>query len=53
MKQEDKDFIISLYKKEEEFYSVIYIKYLEGVEKLTGETGPFKILCQSGKITNT
>lgn len=50
MKQEDKDFIISLYKKEEEFFAALCINYLEDVEKLTGETDLVKLIESSNDI---
>ncbi len=49
MKQEDKDFISSILKKEDEYFVALCIKYLEGVEKVTGETNLEELI----KISNT
>jgi len=49
MKQEDNDFIFSVFRKQDEFFAALCYKYLGFVEKITGETDLKKLI----KLSNT
>jgi hypothetical protein len=50
MKQADKDFILSLFSKKDEYFAALCIKYLEGVEKVIGEMDLVKLVESSDSL---